>query len=109
MGPYGYVGSSFFALIEAQARHIVRCLKRARADDANRVEFTEAANARYLDEVLSRRVFWQDSCRAANSYYFDKNGDVGLRPANTFEVIGAVSVSTSTTTGSPAEPHREQR
>jgi len=89
MGPYGYVGSSFFALIEAQARHIVRCLKRARADDANRVEVTEAANARYLDEVLSRRhrqVFWQDSCRAANSYYFDKNGDVGLRPANTFEV-----------------------
>jgi hypothetical protein len=33
-----------------------------------------------------RQVFWQDSCRTANSYYFDKNGDVGLRPANTFEV-----------------------
>ena len=30
MGPYGYVGSSYFALIEAQTRHIVRCLKRAR-------------------------------------------------------------------------------
>jgi cyclohexanone monooxygenase len=89
MGPYGYVGSSFFALIEAQARHIVRCLTRARADDANRVEVTEAANARYFDEMMRRRprqVFWQDSCRAANSYYFDKNGDVGLRPANTFEV-----------------------
>jgi cation diffusion facilitator CzcD-associated flavoprotein CzcO len=89
MGPYGYVGSSFFALIEAQTRHIVRCLKRARADDANRVEVTEAANTRYFDEMLSRRhrqVFWQDSCQAANSYYFDKNGDVGLRPANTFEV-----------------------
>ena len=89
MGPYGYVGSSFFALIEAQTRHIVRCLKRARTDDANRVEVTEAANTRYFEEVLSRRhrqVFWQDSCRAANSYYFDKNGDVGLRPATTFEV-----------------------
>jgi cyclohexanone monooxygenase len=31
-------------------------------------------------------VFWQDSCRQANSYYFDKNGDVALRPATTFEV-----------------------
>ena len=30
-GPYGYVGSSYFALIETQTRHIVRCLKRARA------------------------------------------------------------------------------
>lgn len=29
-GPYGYVGSSYFALIEAQTHHIVRCLKHAR-------------------------------------------------------------------------------
>ena len=31
MGPYGYVGSSYFALIEAQTRHIVRCLTQARS------------------------------------------------------------------------------
>jgi len=89
MGPYGYVGSSFFALIEAQARHIVRCLKRARRHNATRVEVTEEANARYFAEMLRRRhrqVFWQDSCRQANSYYFDKHGDVALRPATTFEV-----------------------
>jgi cyclohexanone monooxygenase len=30
LGPYGYVGSSYFALIEAQSHHIVRCLKHAR-------------------------------------------------------------------------------
>ncbi len=30
-GPYGYVGSSFFALIEMQSHHIVRCLKQAGA------------------------------------------------------------------------------
>jgi cation diffusion facilitator CzcD-associated flavoprotein CzcO len=29
-GPYGFVGSSYFAVIEAQAHHIVRCLRRAR-------------------------------------------------------------------------------
>ena len=89
MGPYGYVGSSFFALIEAQTRHIVRCLKRARRHNATRVEVTEEANARYFAEMLRRRhrqVFWQDSCRQANSYYFDKHGDVALRPATTFEV-----------------------
>jgi cation diffusion facilitator CzcD-associated flavoprotein CzcO len=89
MGPYGYVGSSYFALIEAQTHHMLRCLKQARQRGAIRVEISEEANARYFAEQLSRRhrqVFWQDSCRAANSYYFDKNGDVGLRPANTFEV-----------------------
>jgi cation diffusion facilitator CzcD-associated flavoprotein CzcO len=94
-GPYGYVGSSYFALIEAQTHHIVRCLKRARRRQANRVEVTEEANARYFGEMMRRRhrqVFWQDSCRLANSYYFDKNGDVPLRS-------GAAGGSDSTTTG----------
>jgi len=87
-GPYGYVGSSYFALVEAQTHHIVRCLKRARRRGATRVEISEAANARYFDEMMSKRhrqVFWQDSCRLANSYYFDKNGDVPLRPTTTVE------------------------
>ncbi len=87
-GPYGYVGSSYFALVEAQTHHIVRCLKSARGRGATRVEITEAANARYFDEMMSKRhrqVFWQDSCKSANSYYFDKNGDVPLRPTTTVE------------------------
>jgi cation diffusion facilitator CzcD-associated flavoprotein CzcO len=87
-GPYGYVGSSYFALIEMQTHHIVRCLRRAHRDDATRVEVTEQANDRYFAEVMRKRhrqVFWQDSCRLANSYYFDKNGDVPLRPTTTVE------------------------
>ncbi|OBI48058.1 monooxygenase [Mycobacterium kyorinense] len=87
-GPYGYVGSSYFALIEAQTHHIVRCLKRAHSDGASRVEVTEQANDRYFAEMMRRRhrqVFWQESCRQANSYYFDKNGDVPLRPTTTVE------------------------
>jgi cyclohexanone monooxygenase len=87
-GPYGYVGSSYFALVEAQTHHIVRCLKDARRRGACRVEISEAANTRYFDEMMSKRhrqVFWQDSCRLANSYYFDKNGDVPLRPTTTVE------------------------
>ena len=87
-GPYGYVGSSYFALIETQSHHILRCLKRARRDGATRVEVTPQANDRYFAEMMRRRyrqVFWQDSCRLANSYYFDKNGDVPLRPTTTVE------------------------
>lgn len=87
-GPYGYVGSSYFALIETQTHHIIRCLKRARSRGATRVEVTQEANDRYFAEMMRRRhrqVFWQDSCRRANSYYFDKNGDVPLRPTTTIE------------------------
>ena len=87
-GPYGYVGSSYFALIESQTHHIVRCLEHARRRDASRVEVTQGANDRYFAEMMRKRhrqIFWQDSCSLANSYYFDKNGDVPLRPATTFE------------------------
>lgn len=87
-GPYGYVGSSYFALIETQTRHIVRCLQQADRTDAARVEIRQEANARYFDEMMRKRhrqIFWQDSCASANSYYFDKNGDVPLRPASTPE------------------------
>jgi cyclohexanone monooxygenase len=87
-GPYGYVGSSFFALIETQTHHIVRCLRRARSTGATRVEVRREANDRYFAEMMRKRhrqIFWQDSCKTANSYYFDRNGDVPLRPASTPE------------------------
>ncbi|BBY66552.1 flavin-containing monooxygenase [Mycolicibacterium helvum] len=87
-GPYGYVGSSYFALIEAQSHHIVRCLTQARRTQATRIEVTREANDRFFASMMAKRhrqIFWQDSCKQANSYYFDKNGDVPLRPASTVE------------------------
>lgn len=90
MGPYGYVGSSYFALIETQTHHIVRCLTRASDESATRVEVSTAANDRFFAEMMRKRhrqIFWQDSCALANSYYFDKNGDVPLRPTSTPEAI----------------------
>jgi cyclohexanone monooxygenase len=87
-GPYGYVGSSYFALIEAQSHHIVRCLTEARRRGAQRVEVTPAANDRFFAEMMRKRhrqIFWQDSCKLANSYYFDKHGDVPLRPDTTVQ------------------------
>ncbi len=89
-GPYGYNGSSYFNLIETQARHIVRCLKRARSTGATMVEVRAEANDRYFAEMLRRRgrqVFWQGSCSLANSYYFDSHGDVPLRPSPTIETM----------------------
>ncbi|TMK99185.1 MAG: NAD(P)/FAD-dependent oxidoreductase [Actinobacteria bacterium] len=88
LGPYGFNGQSYFGLIETQMRHILRCLKRARAQDATRVEITPEANRRYFEEVLSRRhnqVFFRGSCATANSYYFDKHGDAPFRPSLTLE------------------------
>jgi cyclohexanone monooxygenase len=88
LGPYGYNGSSYFNLIETQTRHILRCLKRARHRGATRVEVTREANDRYFQSMLARRgnqIFWQDSCTVANSYYFDKHGDVPFRPSPSIE------------------------
>ncbi|BBZ28270.1 hypothetical protein MMAD_25650 [Mycolicibacterium madagascariense] len=90
MGPYGYVGSSYFALIETQTHHITRCLTEARRAAATRVEVSHAANDRYFAEMMRKRhrqIFWQDSCALANSYYFDQNGDVPLRPTTTAEAM----------------------
>jgi cation diffusion facilitator CzcD-associated flavoprotein CzcO len=88
LGPYGYNGSSYFHLIETQARHIVRCLRRARRTGSTLVEVTPEANERYWKAMLARRhnqIFFQDSCQAANSYYFDRHGDVPFRPATSLE------------------------
>ena len=89
LGPYGFNGASYFTLIENQARHIVRCLRRARSGGSTSVEVTPEANQRYFETMLARRgrqVFFQDSCATANSYYFDPHGDVPFRSATTLEV-----------------------
>jgi arylamine N-acetyltransferase len=89
LGPYAFNGASYFTLIENQARHIVRCLSRARSTGSTSVEVTREANQRYFETMLHRRdrqVFFQDSCATANSYYFDSHGDVPFRSATTVEV-----------------------
>jgi cyclohexanone monooxygenase len=89
-GPYGYNGSSYFNLVETQARHIVRALGHARSSNATLIEVTKEANDRYFAEMLSKRgrqIFWHGSCALANSYYFDDHGDVPLRPSPTIETM----------------------
>jgi cation diffusion facilitator CzcD-associated flavoprotein CzcO len=89
LGPYGFNGASYFTLIENQARHIVRCLRRARSTGSTAVEVSREANRRYFETMLARRdrqVFFQGTCATANSYYFDSHGDVPFRSATTLEV-----------------------
>lgn len=88
LGPNGYNGASYFQLIEQQVRHIARCLKQARKQSASRIEIREEANARFFRDMKARsggQVFFNNSCGAANSYYFDKHGDVPFRPATSLE------------------------
>ena len=90
IGPYGFNGASFFVLIETQMRHINRCLTRARATGATRVEVTEEANERYWKQMLGRRhnqIFFRGSCATANSYYFDRHGDVPFRASPSLEMM----------------------
>ncbi len=88
LGPYGYNGASYFQLIETQMRHICRCLERARHEGATLVEVKREANDRYLQKMLGRRdnqIFFQGTCAGANSYYFDRHGDVPFRASPSIE------------------------
>lgn len=89
LGPYGFNGASYFTLIENQARHIVRCLRRARSTGSTAVEISREANRRYFEKMLGRRdrqVFFSGTCATANSYYFDEHGDAPFRASPTLEV-----------------------
>ena len=89
LGPYGFNGASYFTLIENQARHIVRCLRRARSTGSTAVEIRPEANRRYFEKMLGRRdrqVFFSGTCATANSYYFDDHGDAPFRASPTLEV-----------------------
>ncbi len=89
LGPYGFTGASYFALIETQLKHILRVLKEARRRDSTLVEVRQGAHDRFFAEVMRRRgsqVFYNNSCGGSNSYYFDRHGDTPiLRPSSGIE------------------------
>ena len=90
LGPYGFNGASYFTLIENQARHIVRCLRRARQHRLDRgrghaVRRTSATSRR-CSPAATARSSSRNNCATANSYYFDSRGDAPFRSATTLEV-----------------------
>jgi cation diffusion facilitator CzcD-associated flavoprotein CzcO len=88
LGPYGWNGTSYFALIETQMRHIVRLLREARKRGATYVDVQARANADYHASMLKRQqrsVWFNADCQTSNSYYFNADGDVAFRPVTSAE------------------------
>ncbi|MDR3418667.1 MAG: NAD(P)/FAD-dependent oxidoreductase [Nevskia sp.] len=79
--PYSYTGLSFFFTVEGQMKHIKRCLGEMRRRQARTFEVTREANDAYVRRMkarLAQTVFLNGNCASANSYYFDRNGEVSI-------------------------------
>lgn len=89
-GPYSASGSSWFAMIEANVHHALRCLAEARERGASHVEVSKAAHDAYFADIQKRQrntVFYNQDCSRSNSYYFDRHGDAPFyRPSSGIEM-----------------------
>ncbi|MBK6580688.1 MAG: NAD(P)/FAD-dependent oxidoreductase [Sandaracinaceae bacterium] len=77
-GPYSVTGASWFSIIEANVRHIVRCIRETQRRSATRVVVKQAPHDAYTEDMRRRMestIFTQPGCAGSNSYYFDKHGD----------------------------------
>jgi cation diffusion facilitator CzcD-associated flavoprotein CzcO len=90
LGPYSVSGSSWFAMVEAQTRHAVRCIEAARRRGATYVAVRQEPHDRFFEDILRRQqdtIFFNNNCAQSNSYYFDHHGDAPfLRPASGVEM-----------------------
>jgi cation diffusion facilitator CzcD-associated flavoprotein CzcO len=89
--PYGYNGLSFFTTIEAQMKHMARCLREMRRRQARTFEVSQAANDAFTAAMKRRvgdSVFARGNCAGSNSYYFNQHGEaVLLRPTSTVAAL----------------------
>lgn len=77
-GPYSVTGASWFTIIEANVRHIVRCVVEARRRNASRMVVKQRPHDEYTADMrrrMTHTIFTQPSCARSNSYYFDRHGD----------------------------------
>jgi cation diffusion facilitator CzcD-associated flavoprotein CzcO len=90
LGPYSTTRASWFTMVEAQTTHATRCLREARRRHAKTIEIRQEPHDAFFRDVLRRQknsVFLSNNCSAANSYYFDRHGDVPfLRPSSGLEL-----------------------
>ncbi|MDB5590803.1 NAD(P)/FAD-dependent oxidoreductase [Enterovirga sp.] len=89
--PYAFTGLSYFFTIEAQMKHIARCLGEMRRRGGRSFEVTSEANDAYFREIKLRMgssVFTNGHCAPANSYYFNQHGEASLlRPMSTLQAL----------------------
>jgi cation diffusion facilitator CzcD-associated flavoprotein CzcO len=85
-GPYGWTGASWHVLVQSASRHIVRVIEEAHRRGAVEVEVRQEATDRYHEFVqqrMTKSLFYGSNCATANSYYFDHHGDAPyLRPTS---------------------------
>lgn len=84
-GPYAG-GLNWFAMLEANLAHVMRCIGEARARGATRVEVRRDAHERFMRHTWRRAegtVFKSAVCAASRSYYIDRHGDASLPQPHT--------------------------
>lgn len=89
IGPYTFTGGSWFGAIDYQVTHALRVIQEARRRRATEAVIRPEKHDRSFQKTLRRlpnTVFFHDSCKETNSYYFDERGDApSVRPATTYE------------------------
>lgn len=79
-GPYAG-GFNWFAMLEANLNHVMRCIDEARARGATKIEIGRQAQDRYMQHMWQRAegtVFKSAVCLNSNSYYLDRRDDASL-------------------------------
>ncbi|MBM3274677.1 MAG: NAD(P)/FAD-dependent oxidoreductase [Candidatus Sericytochromatia bacterium] len=79
-GPFAG-GFNWFAMLEANLDHIMRCLEEAGKRGVTRVEVRQDAHDRFMSYIWRRAegtIFKDSSCATARSYYLDRHGDPSL-------------------------------
>lgn len=93
--PYAYSGLSYFTTIEAQMKHMARCLGEMKRKRARSFEISVSANKAFLSDMkrrVGRSVFVNGNCGASNSYYFNQHGEATLlRPTSTIAALRQAS------------------
>jgi cation diffusion facilitator CzcD-associated flavoprotein CzcO len=83
-GPYSIIGTSYFAMVEIAARHIIGCIEAARREGSDYVEVTREAQDEEFAEIQRRKprsLFSAGNCGPAHTFYVDRFGDSpGFRP-----------------------------
>jgi len=89
--PFAFTGLSYFFAIEAQMKHLARCMTAMQAARADEVEVRASAQAAFMAEMRGRlrsSVFSAGSCATSNSYYFNQHGESPLlRPTPTASAL----------------------
>ncbi|MFZ5697111.1 MAG: flavin-containing monooxygenase [Pseudomonadota bacterium] len=91
LGPYSFIGTSYFKVVEGNSIHAVRCITEALKRKATCVEVRQDVHDRYFADIQHRQqntVFLNHNCASSNSYYFDRHGDAPmLRPSTSVEML----------------------